>query len=128
ERRTFDRAAAVVSNSEYYKSLYGRLGFDVEKIQVIRSAAAPCPPVGGAEIRREFGIGERVVLVTCVARLVERKGHEDLSRAGAGLRLLFVGEGPYRHRLEGRGAILAGARRDIPAILAASDIVALPSR
>lgn len=128
ERSTFDRAAAVVSNSEYYKSLYGRLGFDARKIHVIRSAVAPSPAVGGGEIRREFGIGERDVLVTCVARLVQRKGHEDLIRAGSGLRLLFAGEGPYRHRLEGRGAILAGVRRDIPAILAASDIVALPSR
>jgi glycosyltransferase involved in cell wall biosynthesis len=33
-----------------------------------------------------------------------------------------------RGRLEGRGAILAGWRRDIPEILAASDVVALPSR
>jgi glycosyltransferase involved in cell wall biosynthesis len=128
ERATFDRAAAVVSNSEYYKSLYGRLGFDLRKIQVIRSAVPASPPASGADIRREFGIGERDVLVTCIARLVERKGHEDLIRAGPGLRLLFVGEGPCRHRLEGRGAILAGCRRDIPAILAASDVVALPSR
>jgi glycosyltransferase involved in cell wall biosynthesis len=39
-----------------------------------------------------------------------------------------VGSGPQAQRLVDRGAILAGPRRDIPEILAASDIVALPSR
>ena len=128
DRWTFGRAAAVVSNSEYYKSLYAGLGFYAGKIHVIRSAVPVQPPASGAEVRRELGIGEKEVLVTCLARLVERKGHEDLIRAGAGLRHLFVGDGPHRRRLEGRGALLAGARRDIPAILAASDIVTLPSR
>jgi glycosyltransferase involved in cell wall biosynthesis len=128
ERWTFGRAAAVVSNSEHYRSLYGRLGFDSGKIRVIRSAVAPPAAVSGAGIRREFGIKEGEVLVTCVARLVGRKGHEDLIRAGTGYRLFFAGDGPMRRQLEGRGAILAGARRDIPEILAASDIVALPSR
>lgn len=128
ERATFDRARAVVSNSEYYRALYGRLGFDTRKIRVIRSAVAPPPPATGAGIRERFGIRPEEVLITCVARLVERKGHEDLIRAGAGLRLLFVGDGPMAPRLVDRGAILAGPRRDIPEILAASDIVALPSR
>jgi glycosyltransferase involved in cell wall biosynthesis len=127
ERSTFDRAAAVVSNSDYYRTLYGLLGFDTSKIRVIRSGVAPVTATGEG-IRAQFGIKENEVLVTCVARLVERKGHEDLIRAGSGLRLLFVGDGPHVRHLAGRGAILAGPRRDIPEILAASDIVALPSR
>jgi len=128
ERSTFATSAAVVSNSEYYRKLYEQLGFDRDLVRVIRSGVPALAPENGAKIRAEFGIRENEVLVTCVARLVKRKGHEDLIRAGAGLRLLFVGEGPYRRPLEGRGAILAGARRDIPEILAASDIVALMSR
>jgi glycosyltransferase involved in cell wall biosynthesis len=127
ERASFPRAAAVVSNSEYYRSLYGKLGLDARKIRVIRSAVSGAA-ASGAGIREQFGIRPDEVLTTVVARLVERKGHEDLIRAGAGFRLLFVGDGPQRRRLEGRGAILAGARRDVPEILAASDIVALPSR
>ena len=127
ERSTFDRAAAVVSNSEFYKAYYGRLGFDTSRIRVIRSGVAPSTATG-AGIRAQFGIRDNEVLVTCVARLVEPKGHEDLIRAGAGLRLLFVGDGPYARRLAGRGAILAGPRRDVAEIVAASDIVALPSR
>lgn len=127
EEATWDRAAAVVSNSEHYRALYGKLGLDAAKIRVIRSAVAPVAATG-AGIRERFGIRADEVLVTCVARLVERKGHEDLIRAGAGYRLLFVGDGPMARRLAGRGAILAGPRRDVPEILAASDIVALPSR
>jgi glycosyltransferase involved in cell wall biosynthesis len=127
ERATFDRAAAVVSNSEYYRSLYGQLGFDARKIRVIRSGVAPAS-ASGAGIRAQFGIRDDEVLITSVARLVERKGHEDLIRASAGYRLLFVGEGPHARHLVGRGAVLAGPRRDIPEILAASDIVALASR
>ena len=127
ERSRFDRAAAVVSNSEFYKGYYGRLGFDTSKIRVIPSGVAPSTATGTG-IRAQFGIRDDEVLVACVARLVEPKGHEDLIRAGAGLRLLFVGDGPYARHLVGRGAILAGPRRDVAEILAASDIVALPSR
>ena len=128
DRETFDRASAVVSNSEYYRNLYTDYGFASSRFRVIRSAAPAPSTATGAGVRERYGIGKDEVLVTCVARLVERKGHDDLIRAASGLRLLFVGDGPYRRPLEGRGAILAGARRDIPEILAASDIVALPSR
>ncbi len=127
ERRTWPRAAAVVSNSEHYRNLYHALGLDASKITVIPSAVEPVGADGGA-VRGEFGIGPEEVLVTCVARLVERKGHEDLLRAKAPVRLLFDGDGPMRRRLEGRGAILAGWRRDVPDLLAASDVVALPAR
>ena len=127
ERWTWKGARAVVSNSEFYTSLYQELGLDASKITVIPSAVEFKDAKEGG-VRRQLGGRDDEVLVTCVARLVERKGHDDLIRASAGLRLLFVGDGPYRRRLEGRGAILAGWRGDIPDVLAASDIVALPSR
>lgn len=127
ERRTWPRARAVVSNSAYYRDLYARLGFDVSKVLVVPSAVEPGRPTG-RDVRAELGIGPDEVVVTVLARLVERKGHEDLLRAAQGVRLLFVGDGPMRRRLEGRGAVLAGARRDVPDVLAASDVVCLPSR
>lgn len=128
ERRSLDRAAALVSNSEYYRDRYASLGVEPAKIRVIRSAVEAGAPGDGARVRREFGVRDHEVLFTVVARLVERKGHEDLLRAGTGFRLLFVGDGPFRSRLEGRGAMLAGWRRDIPDVMAASDVVVLPSR
>jgi glycosyltransferase involved in cell wall biosynthesis len=127
ERWTWGGARAVVSNSRFYRELYGALGLDASKIEVIPSGVEVREADGGG-VRERFGVRPEEVLVTCVARLVERKGHEDLIRAGAGLRLLFVGDGPFRRRLEGRGAILAGWRPDVPQILAASDIVVLASR
>jgi glycosyltransferase involved in cell wall biosynthesis len=128
ERATWEGAAAVVSNSEYYRDLYKGLGFPTRKVRVIRSGVALPAPDPAATLRAQLGVRPDEVLVTCLARLVERKGHDELLRAGAGLRLLFVGDGPHRPHLEGRGAILAGARREVPEILAASDIVALPAR
>lgn len=127
ERRTWPRAHAVVSNSAYYRDLYGRLGLDVRKVRVIPSAVEALP-TSGKDLRAELGIRPDEVVFTVPARLVERKGHDDVLRAGAGLRLLFAGEGPYRRRLEGRGAILLGARRDMGDVLAASDVVVLASR
>ncbi|HEX7899177.1 MAG TPA: glycosyltransferase [Planctomycetota bacterium] len=127
ERRTWPRAAAVVSNSAYYRDLYARLGLDVQKVRVIPSAVEALP-TSGKDLRAEWGIRADEVVFTVPARLVERKGHEDVLRAGAGLRLLFAGDGPNRRRLEGRGAILLGARRDMGDVLAASDVVILPSR
>jgi glycosyltransferase involved in cell wall biosynthesis len=59
---------------------------------------------------------------------VELKGHEDVIRATAGFRPVFVGDGPFRRRLEGRGAVLAGERDDAAECVAASDIVVLASR
>ena len=131
ERRTFDRARAVVSNSQYYRDLYDELGFDASKITVIRSAVeadGPVPLSRGDAVRKALGIGPEEIVATCIARLTERKGHEDVLRAGAGFRLLFVGEGPFRRSLEGRGAILPGERRDTADFLAASDIFVLASR
>lgn len=127
ERRTWPRAAAVISNSAYYRDHYARLGFDASKIVVVPSAVEEAPR-RGLDVRRQLGIRPDEVVFTVLARLVERKGHEDVLRAGAGLRLLFVGDGPLRPRLEGRGAILAGARRDIGDVLAASDVLVLASR
>jgi glycosyltransferase involved in cell wall biosynthesis len=127
ERWTWPRARAVVSNSNFYRDRCRDLGMDASKIEVIPSAVEP-REAAGRGVREAFGIRPDEVLVTCVARLVERKGHDDLLRAGAGLRLLFAGDGPYRRRLEGRGAVLAGRRDDVHEILAASDVVALPSR
>jgi glycosyltransferase involved in cell wall biosynthesis len=127
ERRTWPRADAVISNSAYYRDLYGRLGFDVRKVRVIPSAVEPLPTTG-KDVRAELGIRPDEVVFTVPARLVERKGHEDVLRAGSGLRLLFAGDGPCRRRLEGRGALLLGARRDMGDVLAASDVVVLASR
>jgi glycosyltransferase involved in cell wall biosynthesis len=93
-----------------------------------------------ARIRAELGIPLGSFVVGTVGRLAPEKDYPLLLRAlspalGDALRLVIVGDGECRDRL--REAIpseraayvtLTGARRDVPALLAAFDLFALSSR
>jgi glycosyltransferase involved in cell wall biosynthesis len=99
-------------------------------------------------IRREWSVSSHDLVVGAVGRLVPGKGHSLLletygrmRKSGASadalpVRLVFVGEGPERTRLEQQASELgitdsvhfAGFRNDIAATLAALDIFALPSQ
>jgi glycosyltransferase involved in cell wall biosynthesis len=94
----------------------------------------------GAILRDELKLGDAPV-VACVARLAPRRGHdrlilgfERLLQTMPSARLLLVGKGEHRAALEhmvaerglGERVIFAGYRdRDLPAVLAAADAVAL---
>ncbi len=94
----------------------------------------------GRSIRDEMKLGEAPVIVT-VARLATNRGHELLLQAFRILlgrvgdaRLLLVGKGETRHRLEhlvaelglGDRVIFTGYRdRDLPSLLAAADCFVL---
>ena len=126
----------------------------------IRSAAAPMariellrsgvdgdryrPNLDGAATRRRYRSGDGPVIVT-VARLVPRKGHDRLiaalpriAREYPGVRLLIVGSGPSRRRLESltnrcdvtHRVVFAGAvpEDDLPMHFAAGDVFAMPCR
>lgn len=80
------------------------------------------------------------VRITCVANLRVYKGHRtlleavaQLSDSGRQTTVLLAGEGPERSSLENQAAEAGidvrflGSVRDIPGLLAASDIVVLPS-
>jgi glycosyltransferase involved in cell wall biosynthesis len=111
------------------------LGLDLE-----RFLAGPAAP-GGA-FREAAGVGEDELLATFTGRLVPIKRLDVLldaiaaaRRAGAPVVLAVVGDGPQRADLERRAAELGiaahvrfvGYRRDLPEILAASDIAVLSS-
>jgi phosphatidylinositol alpha-1,6-mannosyltransferase len=101
-------------------------------------------PAARAALRRRYGLGDAPV-VTCVSRLVARKGQDQLVRAlplvrarVPGARLLLVGDGtdaPRLRRLAAAhgvaehvvftGAVAAG---DLPAHHAVGDVFALPCR
>ncbi len=93
-------------------------------------------------VRGELGISERTPLVGIVAVLRRRKGHLTLLQAmteaplrDRGAHLLVAGAGPIQRVLEERVRALGlaprvrflGHREDVPDILAACDVVALPS-
>jgi glycosyltransferase involved in cell wall biosynthesis len=107
-------------------------------------AAAADPKVRTA-LRAELGVADDEVLFICVARFAPQKAHDVLLKAfaaaranGARARLLLVGDDPFgdgRVRAErlaqqlrlGGAVTFAGIRRDVPQLLAASDVYVMPS-
>ncbi len=111
--------------------------------------AAAMGPEERSEARAEFGFGEDDVVFVCVARFAAQKAHDVLLRALEGalqrrpegcpeLRLLLVGGDPFgdgRERTEalaaelelGESCVFAGIRRDVPRLMAASDVFVMSS-
>ena len=103
--------------------------------------------ITGSSLRREFGLGDDIIVVGFVGRFSPGKGHEELLEAAGiirqqrpNVRFLVVGEASYgeRHyelniRTQARamgleGVVLfAGFRKDIPDAMAAFDLLAFPS-
>lgn len=117
------------------------------KISVIPNAIEPPPPVSKETVRtlrlQWAAQGGSGPLIGTVARLEPQKGVDILLEAVAHLRTqvpdvrcVIVGEGRWRSDLDARARSLGvadivsfvGARRDIPAVLAALDVFVLPSR
>lgn len=105
-------------------------GVDVVRLQ---------PPTADErqEIRRRLGLPD-TPLVVCVGRLTKQKGHDLLLQAFQRVQaviptanLVLVGSGPDLSSLRAKASgnvIFTGARRDAIDWLAASDVVAVPSR
>jgi glycosyltransferase involved in cell wall biosynthesis len=100
----------------------------------------PAPDGARETIRRELGIPVDARVLITIGRLVKEKNHALLLRAAAPLlrddrRLILVGDGALRDDLRarvqhldgGRYVHLTGARRDVPALLAAADAFVLSS-
>lgn len=132
-----------VSESERQEGIALRI-VPPERAVVIENGIAPEAYVGRdrSRIRRELGLAEDVPLVGAVGLLNEAKGHSFLVDAIAqvrtslpSVRCVIVGEGALRSALEAQIAnagltntvTLLGYRRDVPDILAALDVFAMPS-
>jgi len=126
--------AAGVGRPEQYETVYS--GMEVEPFLN--------PPRSRADVRRELGLHDDDVAFATVARLFERKGHDDiLSIAGdviaqaPQVQFVWVGGGTHRERLEAEAERL-GVRSAIhftglvppsriPELLHACDAVLHPS-
>jgi len=137
----------VVTVSEYHRQWARRLNIaSSEKlvaipngINVARVAADRDP----AAIRMELGISPGAIMLLSIGRLAQQKGLEDLLHAiprlsasmSAPFKLCVVGTGPLAEPLARLAADLdiqeqvnfVGFRSDVGNLLAASDIVVLPS-
>jgi glycosyltransferase involved in cell wall biosynthesis len=126
--------AAGVGRPEQYQTVYS--GMDVD--------AFLNPPRPRGDVRRELGLADDEVAFGTVARLFERKGHDDILAAAPAVlaaapkvRFVFIGDGILRDRLIAN-TVRLGVRHAfrfvglvppvrIPELLAAMDAVVHPS-
>jgi glycosyltransferase involved in cell wall biosynthesis len=141
--RFVDRVIAVSEAARAF--LVGGKGYPADKIVVVpngRDLSTFRPGAGRDALRKELGLDRGVPIVGVVGRLEAQKGHAYLFEAWPSImaefpdaRLLVVGDGSLRPRLEARAGqlgvadsvIFAGFRADIPRVLDAVDVLALPS-
>ncbi len=126
--------AAKVGRPEQYLTVYS--GMDVESFLSPRRARE--------EVRCELGLNDQEVAFATVARLFERKGHDDILDAAPDIlsknpnvRFVFIGDGLWRGRLEEKARELRVAHAvrfvglvppdQIPELLEAVDAVIHPS-
>jgi len=125
--------AAGIGRPEQYTRIFS--GFDLDPFLNAKNDPA---------LRSKLGIGPDDFVIGKVARLFEHKGHEDLIAAVLGmaslqpkLKLLFVGDGKLRPKLEGLAAqslrgrvVFAGLVRpeEVPDYLGVMDAVVHLSR
>jgi glycosyltransferase involved in cell wall biosynthesis len=110
-------------------------------VDLTRFRPSRLTPEQRRSIRKEWGVGERDIVVGTVGRLVVEKGYRELFEAigglGDGARLVVVGgtdtdkadalDAPLLERCRGDGVVLLGHRADVADLLGAFDIFALAS-
>lgn len=139
------RAARAIAVSEATRRIMvEEEGVPAARVAVVWNGQDPPRPPAAPEIedaRASLGLdGAPVCLV--VARLHEEKGHAvlwralpDVLRDLPGLQVLCAGDGPHRGRIETevrrlglQGSVrFLGQRADVPALVALSSLVVLPS-
>lgn len=141
--RFVDRVIAVSEAARAF--LVSGKGYPADKIVVVpngRDLSTFRPGAGREALRKELGLDRVIPIVGVVGRLEAQKGHAYLFEAWPSVvaafpdaRLLVVGDGSLRPRLEARArelgvagsVIFTGFRGDIPRVLDAVDVLALPS-
>jgi glycosyltransferase involved in cell wall biosynthesis len=122
-------------------------GVRPERISVRHNSVVAPPPLVEDErraLREKLGADEGTRLVLAVGRFSREKGHADLVRSFAAMlesqpvlnvRLVMVGEGPERERVESEAraagvlgrVVFAGHTANVRPYYAAADVLALPS-
>lgn len=141
--RLLDKTIAVSELSR--GMLIENYGIPPDRIVSIRNGmdvAAFDAEVDAREVRAELGFSGEDRVAILIGRFAPRKGHDFALRALAlarervpGIRMLFAGDGELEGELKAEAGklgvsdrvLFAGFRRDVPRLLAASDLLMLPS-
>lgn len=136
------RINGYVAISEAVRDILVQAGVAPSRVDVIPSVvnAPVASPAEGQALRQELGLGLGRPVVTTVANYADFKGQDILVQAAAEVvkhlpqtQFLLAGRDteklqPMVDRLGLQSAVhLAGFRRDVPRLLAASDMFVLPS-
>ena len=133
----------LVGNSHAVVDFYRKLGVPDNRLVMIYSGIADeSLAVDSHGVRTELGIAPEAPLVLFAGRLAEQKRVDDLIKAidllqhvQPDLRTVIIGEGPLRdcleetaraYDLDGR-LLFLGHRDDVPRLMAAANVVVLPS-
>jgi len=131
----------------FAQELAGSAGVSIDKISIQHNAIRRQPSVNAADVaalRNRFGIGDNQSVVLSVGRLSREKAHIDLLEAfkllretkpDISLKLIIVGDGPERSRLEAAAeslgckeqVVFTGQVIDAQPFYAIADVFALPS-
>lgn len=134
----------IVTVSEHHARVATQIGIPVDKVVAIPNGlSVPVPAVNPQHVREQLAVGPDTTMLLSVGRLATQKGLEHLIRATSLLndgahskyRTVIVGEGELRAPLETLARELSlngtvrfmGFRTDVADLLAAADMVVLPS-
>lgn len=144
DRKLATYSDRLVGNSNAVVEFYKNLGVPADRLEMIYSGIAdePPPAVDPAAVRVEIGLPHDAKLALFVGRLAPQKRVGDLLKTldllqhvQADLRTAIVGDGPMRRTLEKKAVQFdlkdkvrfLGHRDDVPRLMAAADVVVLPS-
>lgn len=138
-------AHRVLTTGEAIRSIVANAGVPAEHIVSVPAGVDTArfhPGVSGGGVRAELGAGPTTKLVGLVANVRGSKGHNHFLEAARSVlaaepatRFVIVGDGvgfdEVRRRVAdmglGHDVIMTGFRRDIPEVMAALDVLVLPS-
>ena len=144
DRRLARWTDKVVGNSNAVVEFYRGIGVPGDRLAMIPSGIADeePPEVDPSAVRAEFGFPAGSPLLIFIGRLAPQKAVDDLLSAldllqhtEPDLRTLIVGDGPLGEQLRTKAHAFTlddtvkflGHRDDVPRLLAASDVLVLPS-
>lgn len=147
DRWSLPAALRVVTVCQPFASNLQQIGVPAERIRIRHNSIPPFFPGQNeavAELRRALGLSRDTRVLLSVGRLSLEKGQADLIKALAllenqgkqgMLRVIFVGEGPDRARLERIArkwgvydrVIFVGHQHDVTSYYSLADVMVLPS-